>query len=71
LNEGKDNVLVVCHALTGNSKLSNWWGNLLGNDIDVKFLISCVMMNLNCVDENVMIINDDVNDYVNEYNDYK
>mmetsp|Transcript_45357 Transcript_45357/g.142231 ORF Transcript_45357/g.142231 Transcript_45357/m.142231 type:complete len:382 (-) Transcript_45357:201-1346(-) len=30
LNEAKDNVLVVCHALTGNSQVANWWGSLLG-----------------------------------------
>ncbi len=31
LNEAKDNVLVVCHALTGNSALDKWWGNMLGS----------------------------------------
>jgi len=30
LNETKDNVLVVCHALTGNASLHSWWGDLLG-----------------------------------------
>jgi homoserine O-acetyltransferase/O-succinyltransferase len=30
LNETKDNVLVVCHALTGNAALSSWWGPMLG-----------------------------------------
>jgi len=30
LNETKDNVLVVCHALTGNASLHTWWGDLLG-----------------------------------------
>jgi homoserine O-acetyltransferase len=30
LNEARDNVLVVCHALTGNASLHSWWGNLLG-----------------------------------------
>jgi homoserine acetyltransferase len=30
LNEKKDNLLVVCHALTGNSRLDQWWGTLLG-----------------------------------------
>jgi homoserine O-acetyltransferase len=32
LNESKDNVLVVCHALTGNASLHAWWGSLLGNN---------------------------------------
>lgn len=30
LNSARDNVLVVCHALTGNSRLDTWWGDLLG-----------------------------------------
>ncbi|HRR08448.1 MAG TPA: homoserine O-acetyltransferase [Rhodothermales bacterium] len=30
LNERQDNVLVVCHALTGNTDLADWWGDLLG-----------------------------------------
>ena len=32
LNDAKDNVLVVCHALTGNASLDTWWGGLLGPD---------------------------------------
>lgn len=30
LNEARDNVIVVCHALTGDSNVENWWGPLLG-----------------------------------------
>ena len=30
LNEAKDNVLIVCHALTGNSAIDKWWGDMLG-----------------------------------------
>ena len=30
LNAAKDNLLVVCHALTGNSRLDQWWGSMLG-----------------------------------------
>ena len=30
LNSRRDNVMVVCHALTGNASLHTWWGDLLG-----------------------------------------
>lgn len=30
LNEARDNVMVVCHALTGNARLDTWWSSLLG-----------------------------------------
>lgn len=33
LNQTKDNVLVVCHALTGNASLHAWWGGLLGPNL--------------------------------------
>lgn len=26
----RDNIIVVCHALTGNANLESWWGQLLG-----------------------------------------
>jgi pimeloyl-ACP methyl ester carboxylesterase len=44
LNDSKDNVLVVCHALTGNASLHAWWGGLLGNNkaFDTsKYLVVC------------------------------
>ncbi|OTB20326.1 hypothetical protein K445DRAFT_312762 [Daldinia sp. EC12] len=32
LNDTADNVLVICHALTGSSDISDWWSPLLGRD---------------------------------------
>lgn len=29
-NEKRDNIIVVCHALTGNANLTSWWNELLG-----------------------------------------
>lgn len=45
LNEAKDNVLVICHALTGNASLHGWWGGLLGEskafDTSKYFVVCC------------------------------
>ena len=45
LNDAKDNVIVVCHALTGNASLHSWWGNLLGKnkafDTSKYFIVCC------------------------------
>src|SRR5690606_35642351 len=32
LNSRKDNVIWVCHALTANSEVHNWWYGLVGED---------------------------------------
>ncbi len=43
LNEDKSNVIVVCHALTANSDVSDWWNGLFGSgklfDPDEYFII--------------------------------
>ncbi len=43
LNSGRDNVVVVCHALTGNTRADVWWGPLIGPggalDTDRHFVI--------------------------------
>ena len=45
LNNERDNVLVICHALTGNASLHGWWGGLLGEnkafDTSKYFVICC------------------------------
>jgi homoserine O-acetyltransferase len=45
LNEGRDNCVVVCHALTGNASLHAWWGDLLGEgrafDTSRYFVVCC------------------------------
>jgi len=45
LNTTRDNVLVVCHALSGNASLHSWWGDLLGDglafDTQQYFVVCC------------------------------
>lgn len=32
LNDAKDNVVLICHALTGNTNADQWFGGLIGSD---------------------------------------
>lgn len=44
LNEERDNVLVVCHALTGSSDALDWWRPLIGpgNALDyTRYFVFC------------------------------
>lgn len=45
LNAARDNVVVICHALTGNASLHAWWGGLLGDtkafDTSKYFVVCC------------------------------
>merc|ERR1719334_536894 len=51
LNEAKDNVMVIAHALTGNADVAGWWGGLLGPgkpfDTD-KYLVFCANLLGSC-----------------------
>lgn len=46
LSSGRDNVIVVCHALTGNADIGSWWGYLIGGPgkaLDTtKYFIICL-----------------------------
>ncbi|KAJ6461015.1 Alpha/Beta hydrolase protein [Mycena sanguinolenta] len=32
LNEARDNVMIICHALTGSADVEDWWGPLMGRN---------------------------------------
>lgn len=45
LNNDRDNVLLICHALTGSADVLDWWGPLLGTDKTFdpsRFFIICI-----------------------------
>ncbi|AAS54054.1 AFR682Cp [Eremothecium gossypii ATCC 10895] len=45
LNDAGDNVLVICHALTGSADVADWWGPLLGRGLAFdtsRFLVVCL-----------------------------
>ncbi|KAK9377188.1 Alpha/Beta hydrolase protein [Lipomyces chichibuensis] len=45
LNDEKNNVMVICHALTGSSDVADWWGPLIGpgKAFDTsRFFVVCV-----------------------------
>lgn len=47
LNEARDNVIWICHALTANSDAADWWPGLVGEGFTVdpaKYFIICVNM---------------------------
>ena len=51
LNKARDNVLVVCHALTGNASLDTWWGDFLGPGLPFdtdKYFIICANLLGSC-----------------------
>ena len=51
LNEDRDNVVWICHALTGNSDFTDWWGGLFTSDGPFdpsKFFIICANMPGGC-----------------------
>lgn len=46
LSPNRDNVMVICHALTGSADVSDWWGPLIGGQgraFDVsRFFVICM-----------------------------
>ncbi|RKP15251.1 Alpha/Beta hydrolase protein [Piptocephalis cylindrospora] len=45
LNEARDNAILVCHAFSGSSEVSQWWGSILGEGraLDTsKYWIICI-----------------------------
>ena len=46
LSQSRDNVMVICHALTGSADVSDWWGPLIGGGgraFDVtRFYVICL-----------------------------
>jgi homoserine O-acetyltransferase/O-succinyltransferase len=51
LNTARDNVVWVCHALTGSSDFTQWWGNLFSNNSPfdtTKHFIICANMLGSC-----------------------
>ena len=51
LNAARDNVIWICHALTGNSDAADWWPNLVGQGYTIdpdRYFIVCVNMLGSC-----------------------
>ncbi len=51
LNEAKDNVIYVCHALTANADVADWWIGMLGDDLifdTKKYFIVCANLLGSC-----------------------
>lgn len=51
LNDAKDNVIWICHALTANSDAEDWWPGLVGKGYTIdpeKYFIICVNMVGSC-----------------------
>lgn len=48
LNEGADNVIWICHALTANSEAADWWPGMIGPgkvmDPDTRFIVCANMI---------------------------
>lgn len=45
LNDDRDNVFLICHALTGSADVQDWWGPLLGTNKTFdpsRFFIVCI-----------------------------
>lgn len=61
LNEAKDNVVWICHALTANSNVADWWSGVVGNGhvIDPgKYFIVCANILGSCYGTSGPLSND-------------
>ncbi len=43
MNEQRDNVILVCHALSGSARVGDWWADLLGPDKPFDTTRYCVL----------------------------
>src|SRR6478736_4452743 len=57
LNEAKDNVVWVCHALTASSDAADWWKGLVGEGCFIdpeKYFIVCANMPGSCYGSTIL-----------------
>jgi homoserine O-acetyltransferase len=43
LNTARDNAILVCHALSGNARIADWWPELFGDDMPFDLRRFCII----------------------------